>query len=216
MDALAAVLLLFSILKLFIVLFFYSFLCVYQRNRRKYRENDPHSMNNSSEWRHSSSFDSSSTENLPKKILISTPVTRQDDIAHPEFVEKRRVILNDYDSQTPNKRVHGAAVLLPLSSSSPASPASPASNKSLTTTSHEHSTLRKLSSISEKTERAETDESEPDLLRIKPLNPKRQAIITAAHQKRSPPPLPNKLPIIKHRRKIARDDENDNDSGRKQ
>lgn len=218
MDALAAVLLFFSILKLFIVLFFYSFLCIYQRNHRKYRESDPHSMNNSSEWRHSSSFDSSSTENLPKKILISTPVTRQAEIAHHDFVEKRRVILNDYDSQTPNKRVQGAAVLLPVSSSSssPASSASPASSKSLTTTAHEHNALRKLSSISEKTERTETDESEPDLLRITPLKTKRQVIITAAHLKRSPPPLPNKLPIIKHRRRIARDDENDNDSGTSQ
>ena len=217
MDALAAVLLFFSILKLFIVLFFYSFLCVYQRNHRKYRESDPHSMNNSSEWRHSSSFDSS-TENLPKKILISTPVTRPADIAQHDFVEKRRVILNDYDSQTPNKRVQGAAVLLPSSSSSssPASSASPESSKSLTTTSHEHSALRKLSSISEKTERTETDESEPDLLRIKPPHTKRQVIITAAHQKRSPPPLPNKLPIIKNRRRIAREDENDNDSGTSQ
>ena len=210
MDALAAVLLFFSIIKLLIVMFFYSFLCIYQRNRRKYRDSDPHSMNNSSDWRHSSSFDASSTENLPKKILISSPVTRRDDIAHQEFAEKRRVILNDYDAQTLNKRVQGAAVLLPLSSST--SPTSSASSKSLTT-SHEQNTLRKLSSISEKTERTETDESEPDLRRVKPLHAKRPAIITSAQQKRSPPPLPNKLPIIKHRRKIAGDDENDNDSG---
>ena len=213
MDALAAVLLFFSILKLLIVMFFYSFLCVYQHNRRKHQDNDPHSMNNSSDWRHSSSFDASSSDNLPKKILISTPVKRQDDIAHDQFIEKRRIILNDYDAQTPNKRVQGAAALLPLSSST--SPASSASSKSLTTmTSHEHNTLRKLSSISEKTERTETDESEPDLRRIKSSNAKRPAIVTSAQQKRSPPPLPNKLPIIKHRRKIARDDENDNDSGK--
>ncbi|CAF4471147.1 unnamed protein product, partial [Rotaria magnacalcarata] len=64
------------------------------------------------------------------------------------------------------------------------------------------------------TEKTETDDSEPELLHIKQYNSKRKAIITAANEKdKQPPPLPTKLPMIKNRKRIARDDDNDNDSG---
>ncbi len=208
MDTLAAILLLFGLLKLLIVIYFYSFLCIYQRYRRKHPEINPQSMNDSTRWRHSSSFDSSSTDNLPKKILISSPMTNPNEQNHHEndYVEKRRVILNEYDSQSPNKRVQSAAMILP------APPPPSQSNNHLTSPSYEQQTLRKLSSISEKTEKTETDDSDPDILRIKQYNSKRKAIITAVNQ-RQPPPLPKKLPTIKNRRKIGRDEENDHDSG---
>jgi hypothetical protein len=203
MDALAAILLLFSLIKLLIVIFFFSFLCLYYRYRQKHPEINPNSMNDSSRWRHSSSFDSSSSENLPKKILISSPITNQNDQEN-DYIEKRRVIHNDYDSHSPNKRVQSAAIILPGPTQL---------NTNLSTPSFEQQAARKLSSISEKTEKTETDDSEPDLLRIKHYNPKRKAIITPVHAKQPPPPppLPKKLPTIKNRRKIVRDE--DNDSG---
>jgi len=125
------------------------------------------------------------------------------------YTEKRRVIHNEYDSQTPNKRVQNAAMIL----SPPPPPPSKANNNNPSPPSFEQQAARKLSSISEKTEKTETDDSEPDLLRIKLYNPKRQAIITPINKKKPPPPLPKKLPIIKNRKTIVRDDENENDSG---
>jgi hypothetical protein len=205
MDALASILLFFGLIKLLIVIFFYSFLCIYQRERQKHPENNHHLMNDPSpQWRHSSSFDSS-TENIPKKILLSPTMTNQNinNNHHHEFIEKRRVVLNEYDSQSPNKRVQNAPLIL--------SP--PLINDPSTPSDEQQQILRKLSSISEKTEKTETDDSEPDLLRGKQYNPKRKAIITAVNQKRQPPPLPKKLPTIKNRRNIVREDDNDNDSG---
>ena len=217
MDALASILLFFSIVKLFLVMFFYSFICVHQRSDRKDSENNPQLMNHSPEWRHSSSFDSSSSDNLPKKILISPPMTTHEH----EFIEKRRVIQNDYDSQMPKKGVQSAAPMLPPPlpplppPALPSTSSSSSSNQNLGSTSHEQQVSRKLSSISEKTERTETDDSEPDLLRVKHHNQTRKAIVTPVQQKQTPaPPLPKKLPIIKNRRKTVGDDENDDDSGR--
>ncbi|UJR37424.1 hypothetical protein I4U23_030127 [Adineta vaga] len=202
-DALAYILLFFSLLKLFIVIYFYSFLCVHQRHRRKHLENSRQSINDPSQWRHSSSFDSSSTENIPKKVLLSPSMTNHH---FNDFVEKRRVILNDYDSHSPDKRVQNAAPILSLPILS--------SNNTLTSPSFEQQTLRKLSSISEKTEKTETDESEPDLLRVKQYNSKQKIIITSANQNyQPPPPLPKKLPNIKNRRKPIGEDEVDPDSG---
>ncbi len=206
MDALAYILLAFGLIKLLIVIFFYSLLCVYTRYRKKHPENNHHLMSDSPPpWRHSSSFDSSSTENIPKKILLSPPITKQNvnDNHDHQYIEKRRVILNEYDSQTPNKRVQNAPTILSL----------PLNNNLSTSTDEQQNILRKLSYISEKTEKTETDDSDPDILRIRQYDSKRKAIITAVSQKRQPPPLPTKLPTIKNRRNIVRDDENDNDSG---
>ncbi|CAF1223168.1 unnamed protein product [Adineta ricciae] len=203
MDALAYVLLFFSLLKLFIVIYFYSFLCIHQRHQRKHLDNSRQSINDPSQWRHSSSFDSSSSENLPKKIPFSSPaMTNHHD---NDFVEKRRVILNDYDSHLPDKRVQNAAPILSLPILH--------STAALSTPSFEQQALRKLSSISEKTERTETDDSEPDILRIRQYNSKRKMIITAVNQNQQPPPLPKKLPTIKNRHKPIGDDEIDQDSG---
>ena len=193
MDALAYTLLFCSLIKLFIVLFFYSFLCLYRQYRQNRLKKKRHLTNDSSAWRHSSSFDSSSMDNLPKKLLVST---NQDEHEN-EYVEKRRVILNDYESSsTPNKQVYTTTIVSPSS----------LNNNELITYYEPHAS-RKLSSISEKTEKTETDDSEPDLSRLKFYKPKRKVIITNVHQKYHPPPLP----IIKSRRKIIRDD--DNDSG---
>ena len=204
-DALAYVLLFFSLIKLFIVLFFYSFLCMYQKHRQKYSKKTRHLINDSRLRRHSSSFDSSSTDDLPKINLIPSTMTNQDENNNHnnEYVDKRRVILNEYESSIPNKRIQTTSIISPSSSL----------NNNGFNTCYEQHVSRKLSSISEKTEKTETDDSEPDLLRIRQYHPKRKTIITAVNQKRYPPPLPKRLPIIKNRRKIVRDDEIDNDSG---
>ncbi|CAF0903615.1 unnamed protein product [Rotaria sordida] len=219
MGVLASILLLFSLIKLLIVIYFYSFLCIYQRYRQKHPKNKSHLINESHHWHHSSSSESSSTDNLPKKILLSSVMTNQDKITNHdnEYVEKRRIVLNEYDSQSPNKRVQNAAMILPPPPPPP--PPLPLSLiNNISAPPYEQHMSRKLSSISEKSERTETDDSEPDILRIKQYNPKRKAIITAVNQKQKqqqppPPPLPKKLPMIKNRRKIGRDDDNDNDSG---
>ena len=204
MDSLSIILLLFSLIKLLIIIFFYSFIYIYQRYKKKYlSSNNRNSMIDSTHWRHSSSFDSSSNENLPKKLLLtsSTSIPIKQDNQKNDFIEKRHIILNDYDTQSPTKRVQNAPTIL--------SPATFDNNNNTPISIQQ--TLRKLSSISEKTEK---DDSEPDLLRY---NSRRKAIITAINQNSKslppPPPLPKKLPIIKNRKRIVGDDENDNDSG---
>jgi hypothetical protein len=203
MDALSFILLFFSIIKLFIVLYFYSFLCLIHQYRQKRLKKNRHSINDSSIWRHSSSFDSSSIENLPKKSLMSSTKTNRDenDNSDHEYVDKRRILLNEYDSSSsPQKQTYTTTIISPSS----------LNNNELTTCYEPHAS-RKLSSISEKTEKTETDDSESDLSRLKLYQPKRKAIITNSHQKYRPPPVPKKAPIIKNRRQIVRDD--DNDSG---
>lgn len=208
MDALAAFLLIFSIIKLLIVIFFYSFLCLFYHYRHKDSDGQSNSGNDSSRWHHSSSFNSSS-ESLPKKMLISSPLTHPDHQRHSiekDYTEKRHIIHNDYDLQSSNKRVQSPPMLLsaPVPSTIISSPPPE---------SCEEEASRKLSSISEKTERTGTDESQPDHLRVKHYHPKRKVINTPINAKQQPPPLPKKLPMIKNRRKAIGDEENDNDSG---
>ncbi|CAF4341397.1 unnamed protein product, partial [Rotaria magnacalcarata] len=215
-DVLAYILMFFSLIKLVIVTYFYSFMCIYQRVKHHHYRHHYHSknsklMNESLRWRHSLSYDSSSPGNMPQKIFT---IANQDKITNNDnnYVEKRRIILNEYDSQSTNKRVENAAMILPAAPLPPPLPI-PISSK-LSTPSYESQVSRKLSSISEQTEKTETDDSEPELLHIKQYNSKRKAIITAANEKdKQPPPLPTKLPMIKNRKRIARDDDNDNDSG---
>ncbi|CAF0949574.1 unnamed protein product [Rotaria sordida] len=204
MDILAYILLFFSLIKLFIILFFYSFLCLYQKHRLK---KNRHSINDSFIWRHSSSLDSSLADNLSKKALMSTTITNNDidDNHDNNYIEKRRILPNEYEpsSSSPSNQQRLNTSII--------SPSSFNNNNNELTTSYEQYTSRKLSSISERTEKSETDDSEPDLLHLKHYNPKRKAIITAVHQKQYLTPLQKQLPIIKSRRKIIRDD--DNDSG---
>jgi uncharacterized protein YneF (UPF0154 family) len=190
MDALSLVLLFFSLIKLFIIIFFYSFLCLYRIQRQKQLKKNPHLNDDSSTCRYSSSFDSS-TDNLPKKTFIPSTMISEDENEN-EYVENRRVLLNEYD----------------LSSLSPpnTSRISP-SNGSIIY--YEQNPLRKLSSISEKTEKTETDESESDLLYSK--SKREPYFITTIDQSHYPPVLPKKLPIIKVRKKFIRND--DHDSG---
>ena len=205
MDGLAYVVLFFSLIKLFIVIYFYSFLCTYQRYRQKNSENSRHLINNSPQWGHSSSLDSSSTDNIPKKILLPSQTLKSNEINNRdnEYVEKRRVVLNEYDSESSNNRVQNPAMILPSSF-----------NNNLPKSFDEQQQSLNLPSISEKTEKIEINDSESDLLHINQVNLKRKAIITAVNRKvKQPPPLPKKLPIVKNRRKIRRDDEYDNDSG---
>ncbi|CAF3708230.1 unnamed protein product [Rotaria socialis] len=214
MDVLAYILMFFSLIKLVIITYFYSFLCIYQRLKgyhHRYHPKKSKLMNESLPWRHSASFDSSSPDDMPKKIFA---IANQDKITNNDnnYVEKRRIILNEYDSQSANKRVENAATILPAASLSLSLPM-PISSK-LSTPPYDQQVSRKLSSISERTEKTETDDSEPELLRIRQHNSKQKAIIAAANEKdKQPPPLPTKLPMIKSRKRIARDDDNDNDSG---
>ncbi|CAF5228767.1 unnamed protein product, partial [Rotaria magnacalcarata] len=114
-------------------------------------------MNESLRWRHSLSYDSSSPGNMPQKIFT---IANQDKITNNDnnYVEKRRIILNEYDSQSANKRVENAAMILPAAPLPPPLPI-PISSK-LSTPSYESQVSRKLSSISEQTEKTETDDSE--------------------------------------------------------
>lgn len=207
MDVTAYLLLFASLIKLFITIYFYSFLCVDQRRRHKDSERVRHFSSDASQWRHSTSFDSTSSESIGKKTLLPASVTKPHEKSHAanEFVEKRRVILNEYDSHSSDKRVQNAAPLLSLPM--------PASSHTLSTVSFEQQAFRKLSSISERTEKTETDGSEPDLLRMKQSSSKQKLIITMVDAKQQPPPLPSKLPSIKNGPRPTRDDDNDQDSG---
>jgi hypothetical protein len=196
MDALAFILLFFSLIKLFIIIFFYSFLCLYQRQRQKRVKRRRYINDDSSICRYSSSFDSSSTDNLPRKTYITSIISSQDGNEN-DYTERRRVSPNEYDSPVPlpSKRIQNTTIISP-SNGLPSY--------------YEKNATRKLSSISEKTEKTETDESEPDLLRFKHYKTERIPMITTIVNP-SVSVLPKKLPLIKSRRKIVRDD--DNDSG---
>ncbi|UJR08808.1 hypothetical protein I4U23_013063 [Adineta vaga] len=197
MDALAYVLLFFSLIKFFIVLFFYSFLCIYYRNRQNQSSNNPII------WRRSSSLDSLSGNNLPRKQLLSSPpnppprttIIDQDENEN-RYVEQRRLTSNKGPE-------NGSTAIVP----------SLLNDKDLEDYYERERISRKLSSISERTEKTETDESEPELLRLKYYTPNRKTIISTVQDKYHPTIQPKKLPLIKIRRKPLREDENDHDSG---
>ncbi|CAF4084322.1 unnamed protein product [Adineta steineri] len=206
MDTLAYISLFFSLIKLFIVLFFYSFLCIhYQDRRNRLRYN--YQPSNESQLRHQlSSYDSSSTENLPRKPRIPTTMTDQDD-DDDKFLERQYVSSNTYGSSSPspsssNKRIQNASTIIV-----------PAlmDNNDLIAYYEKQNASRKLSSISEKTEKTETDDSESDNLRLKYY--KQKPITSIDHDKQYRSTLLRKLPPITPRRKIQQDDDNDNDSG---
>ena len=180
LDALAYVLLFFSLIKFFLVLFFYSYLCIYHNDRRHWNKSRALADDRSA-YRYSSSFESSSPETLPKKVrIVSTHDDDDDDQQQQQqndYVEQRRMITDDYDQSRPTT-----------------------TTAFYQTEFYEPRSSRKLSSISEKTEKTETDDSDPDLLRLKHYKSKRRAIITA---------------VPKHRRRVIHaDDEYENDSGR--
>ena len=152
MDSLAFVLLFFSLMKFFIIIFFYSYLGLNQKHRNKRLESSSHLIEDDSIWRHSSSFNSSPTDTSQRKHFV-LPSIKTDEENQSEY--------------------H-------CSSSPPNSP-------------------RKLSAISERTERNEPDEI--DLSRSRYYQPKHSGYITTIVQRKYPP--------IKTRRKF---DEND-DSG---
>ena len=193
MDALSYILLFFSLIKLFIIIYFYSFLCLnYQYRQKRLDKKNRDFINDSSMYQHSSSFNSSSAENVPKRILMSSTRTNQDesDNSDHEYIDNRRVLLDDYDSSiTPTKQTYTTTIISPSSFD----------NDGLTTYYEQHGS-RKLSSISERTEQNETDETESDPLRLRLYKPKRKVIGRNIQQK---------LPIIKKRRTILREDEND-------
>jgi len=151
------------------------------------KKNNFHFNDDSSIDRYSSSFNSSPpADNLQRKTFISPIITDQDENEN-EYAENRRILHNEYETS-----------IISPSNGLP--------------TYYEQNVPRKLSSISEITEKTETDDSEPDLSHVQYFKPKRKAIITTIDQKPSPPVFPKRKPIIKKRRKIIRDDDNDSGS----
>lgn len=155
LDALAFVLLIFSLIKFFLILFFYSFICLYKKDQRKdstdlKQQHKRYNYDDSSLWKHSSSFDSSSNENLTKKPLLLPKIIHQE---------------NDYQHETIQSSNDNQPVIY-----------------------YEQQPTRKLSLILEKTE---NDENESDTIR----HPKPRSIITK--------------PIVKTRRRMIREEEND-------
>ena len=75
-DALAYVLLLFSLIKFFFALFFYSFSCIYHNDRRHWNKSRVLADDRST-YRYSSNIESSSPETQPKKVRIVS--THDDD-----------------------------------------------------------------------------------------------------------------------------------------
>ncbi|CAF0897007.1 unnamed protein product [Adineta ricciae] len=189
MDALAYVLLFFSLIKFFIVIFFYSFLCMHYRSR----QSPP--MYNSSTWRPSTSLDPS-----PRKQVLPPRKVDHDD-NHDRYTEQRRSQSNEYHKSS-HENITTSIVPSTLT------------NKDLAEYYERQFVSRKLSSISERTEKTETDESEPDLLRLK-YNPSNRKATTSTVQENFQLSVvpPKKTPIIKARRKPTREDENDHDSG---
>ena len=118
------------------------------------------------------------------------------------LLENRSVVLNDYDISSSSNPSAVTTTIISPNYSNDTSPAA---------ASYEQRPSRKLSSISELTEKTETDESEPDLSRPRLYN--RHPTIIAIPKRRYPPPLPRQLPVIMIRRSLARDDEYANDSG---
>lgn len=109
LDALAFVLLIFSLIKFFVILFFYSFICLYKKKRQHQQRNSPQSrhrrymFDDSSLWKHSSSVDSSSNENLAKKSLLlpKLPHTENDyqyETSQPNETQQQPAFY--YDQQT--------------------------------------------------------------------------------------------------------------------
>lgn len=182
MNTLAYTLLFFSLIKLIISLFFYTFICIYQRQRQNLAKKRRYINDDSSLYRYSSSFDSSSTDNIPKRSFITSIELNQDEHDN-DYIEKQQ----EYD----------------LSDTTIISPSN------VLPSYYENKITRKLSSISEKTEKTETDESDPDLLRSRNYKPERIPMITTIVN----PSISTtkKIPIVKIRRKIPRDE--DNDSG---
>ena len=163
LDSLSFVLLFFSLIKLFIIIYFYSFLCLSHGKRKDQSKRNREFYDDSSVWRHSSSFESSSaTDNQPRRSLILPRMNSQEE-NNNEY--ETTIVSSTYSP--PQQRIQKIVNDSPPRVS------------------------RKLSVISEK-----TDDSDPDLLR----NPKRKPWITTIQ--------PTK-PVIKARRRILRDDEND-------
>jgi hypothetical protein len=140
-------------------------------------------------------LDSSPVDNIPKTTLISSLIANQDENENND---------NEYDLSLPNKRIENTSTRISSSS---------LNNNGSTAYYEKQPVYRKLSSISEKTEKTETDDSETDLSRLYYYKPKQRTMIPTIHLKQYPIPSPKNLPIIKARRKIVRDDDNDNDSG---
>jgi hypothetical protein len=140
-------------------------------------------------------LDSSPVDYVPKKTRISSLIANQDENENDD---------NEYDLSLPNKRIENPSTRISSSS---------LNNNGSTIYYEKQPLYRKLSSISEKTEKTETDDSETDLSRLYYYKPKQRTMIPTIHLKQYPIPSPKNLPIIKARRKIVRDDDNDNDSG---
>ena len=199
MDALAYILLFSSLLKFLIILFFYTFLYVYHRNRSKQTEKGRPSLKDSSTFRYSTSSDSPSQDNLSKKSLLSSAVTNQG-VSDKEYIEKRRATSNKYESSLINQQTQNTTRVS----------TSPVNNKKRTS-SYDQYKLRRLSPISERTERSEDDDSEPEHLRVRYYRPRSNSIALPSGKYLYPSVVPSTSPTIKTRRMSPQVD--DRDSG---
>ena len=195
MDALAFVLLFFSLIKLCIILFLYSYLCIHENDRRKRWPKTSSPLPCDPKIRQHSSPDGS-----PKKVRVAFALSDTDDYDEHRLLDNRSVMPNDYDISS-NLSTLTATIVSPNYANVTGPGAA----------SCEQPALWKLSSIMEVPERTETDDSEPDLPR--PRQNSWKTTITAIPKRRHPPPLPRQMPVTINWRSHGRDDEYANDSG---
>jgi hypothetical protein len=120
-------------------------------------------------------LDSSPVDNIPKTTLISSLIANQDENENND---------NEYDLSLPNKRIENTSTRISSSS---------LNNNGSTAYYEKQPVYRKLSSISEKTEKTETDDSETDLSRLYYYKPKQRTMIPTIHLKQYPIPSPKIL-----------------------
>lgn len=166
MDALAYVLLFFSLIKLFIVIFFYAYQCINLKQSSWTKGNRENEINQFT--------DPDSSSEAFNQI--------ENERRHNDYVDQQDIRFDDEH-------------LLNDNHNSPRS----YSRSFYQTEIYNPTDVRKLSSISERTEKTETDDSEFDLLRQQkpPIN-KRRAIIT---------PVTNTKPAVQSRRRPDRIDD---------
>ncbi|CAF0989113.1 unnamed protein product [Didymodactylos carnosus] len=227
MDVMAYFLLFVSILKLFIVIYYYTYLCIrqrYRKNRQKLLGNG-----NLNGWQ-SSSYESS-TENIPKKFLTKNVEDDYNDEMNENDYGKKshRKQQLPYVLDNSGKR-YETTITIPKRS--------PTEQLSATANVYDQQQLssansRKLSSISEKTEKTETDDSDGDLRtkrayydqqkqsNNKNIRKGNLARATLNFNQKLPPPINSKkISFVKNRRILGNkiltnnnDEDDDNDSG---
>ncbi|CAF0933800.1 unnamed protein product [Didymodactylos carnosus] len=230
MDLMAYFLLFISILKLFIVIYYYTYLCI----RKYYRKHHQKVFGNKSmNGCQSSSYDSS-IENLPKTFLSrNIEEVYNDEMNENNYSKKtqHQKQQSPYVLDSSGKRYETSVITIPKRY--PSEQLTAAAVNVYEQQQSSSSNPRKLSSISEKTEKTETDDSDADL-KAKRIyyeqqkhsnrNIRKESLTRAMpnyNQKMTPSINSKKISAIKsrrtHRNKIPTSNNNyeeeDNDSG---